>query len=454
MRLQLGRLVILPLATIGVLAAFLTWEVEHGGSILLSLVILAAGTAIGAVVARRVRRRIDELSEYYVRLLRTADEQSRQAEDANRLKDEFLATLSHELRTPLNSVLGWSRLLAGGKLDGEQSARAVQAIERAGWAQSRLIEDLLDISRIVTGKLRITPRPIVVQPVIDTAVQSLQPAAAAKNLTIETRVDPTIGPLNADPDRLQQIIWNLVSNAVKFTPAGGRVAVGVGARGEHVCMAVTDTGIGFAPETASHLFERFRQGDSSSTRQYGGLGLGLNIVRHLVEMHGGMVTASSEGRNRGATFEVLLPYHPADHYEHEVATPTESAPLLRGISVLVVDDDPAALEFARSSLEQHGAVVATAGSAREARERIVREPPDVILSDLRMPDEDGLQLIREVRELDQQRGRNTPAAALTALGRSEDRRKALSAGYQMHVAKPIDPFELAAAVEQLAQGAG
>jgi signal transduction histidine kinase/ActR/RegA family two-component response regulator len=453
MRLQLGRLVVLPLATIGVLAAILTWEVEHIGSIMLAFFIGTAAVLLSVLVARRVRARIDELSDYYGALLRTADEQSRQAEEANRLKDEFLATLSHELRTPLNSVLGWARLLASGKLDTQQSARAVQAIERAGWAQSRLIEDLLDVSRIVSGKLRISPRPTVVQPVIDMVLQSLHPAAAAKQIAMTVNVDPTICPINADPDRLQQIVWNLVSNAIKFTPSGGGVTISVGPRDHHVCLTVTDTGIGFTPDAASHLFERFRQGDSSSTRQYGGLGLGLGIVRHLVEMHGGTVTARSEGPNRGASFEVVLPYQPAHEYVPDVTPPSEDAPLLRGISVLVVDDDPAALDLTRSSLEQHGAVVMTAGSVREARERFQREPPDVLLSDLRMPEEDGLQLIREVRKLDEQRGKKTPAAALTALARTEDRRRALDAGYQMHVAKPIDPFELAVAVEQLAHGA-
>jgi signal transduction histidine kinase/CheY-like chemotaxis protein len=450
MRLQLGRLVVLPLATIGVLAAILTWEIEHVGSIVLSLGIMGAGIFVGTLVARRVRCRIDELSEHYAALLRTADEQSRRAEEANRLKDEFLTTLSHELRTPLNSVLGWARLLAGGKLDKEQSVRAVSAIERAGWAQSRLIEDLLDISRIVTGRLQITPRATVIQPVVDLVLQSLYPAASAKQISIAAQVDPRIGPINADPDRLQQIIWNLVSNAIKFTPAGGHVSVAVAPEDHHVRISVTDDGLGFAPGTASHLFERFRQGDSSTTRQYGGLGLGLGIVRHLVEAHGGTVAARSAGPNRGATFEAVLPYQPAREYVPAMAAPPESAPLLRGISVLVVDDDPSALDFARSSLEQHGAVVMTAESVQEARERIARQPPDVLLSDLRMPGEDGIQLIREVRELDLRRGRKTPAAALTALARTEDRRKALNAGYQMHVAKPIDPFELAITVEQLA----
>jgi len=452
MRLQLGRLVVLPLATIGILAAILTWEIEHLGSIVVSLAITSIGVFIGVLVARRVRGRIDELSDHYAALLRMADEQSKRAEEANRLKDEFLATLSHELRTPLNSVLGWARLLASGKLDQKQTVRAVKAIERAGWAQSRLIEDLLDISRIVTGRLTIATRPTVIQPVVDTVVQALQTAASAKRIELSADVDPKIGPIKADPDRLQQIIWNLVSNAIKFTPSGGRVSIVVDADRPQVRIAVTDSGIGFMPDAAAHLFERFRQGDSSTTRQYGGLGLGLGIVRHLVEVHGGTVSARSAGVNRGATFEVVLPWQPAHGYATPVSPPPEAAPLPRGISVLVVDDDPSALDFAKSSLEQHGAVVMTAGSVQEARERFARQPPDVLLSDLRMPGEDGIQLIREVRKLDSQRGTRTPAAALTALARTEDRRRALTAGYQMHVAKPIDPFELAVTVEQLAHG--
>jgi signal transduction histidine kinase/ActR/RegA family two-component response regulator len=452
MRLQLGRLVVLPLATIGVLAAILTWEIEHVGSVLLALAITGIGVLIGVLVARRVRAQIDELSEYYGALLQTADEQSRRAEEANRLKDEFLATLSHELRTPLNSVLGWARLLASGKLDKDQTVRAVQAIERAGWAQSRLIEDLLDVSRIVTGKLKVSPRSTVIQPIIDMVLQSLNTASSAKRIRISTHIDPRIGPIYADPDRLQQIIWNLVSNAIKFTPSAGGISIAVTGDEQHVRISVSDSGVGFSAGAASHLFERFRQGDSSTTRQFGGLGLGLGIVRHLVEAHGGTVSARSAGPNLGATFEVVLPRQPAHDDTPAVSPPAEAAPLLRGISVLVVDDDPSSLEFARSTLEQHGAVVMTAGSVPEARERLARQRPDVLLSDLRMPGEDGIQLIREVRELDSRQGTRTPAAALTALARTEDRQRALSAGYQMHVAKPIDPFELAVTVEQLAHG--
>jgi signal transduction histidine kinase/CheY-like chemotaxis protein len=449
MRPRLGQLVVTPLATIGVLSALLVWEVEHVGSVVLALLLAAVGMTVGIFVARGVRRQIDELSSYYERLLETADEESRRAETANQMKDEFLATLSHELRTPLNSVLGWARLLGSGKLDSEHYARAIQAIERAGWAQSRLIEDLLDVSRIVGGKLQIAPRPLVTQPLVESAVQSLRPAADAKEISIDVSLNPSIGPIEADPDRLQQVMWNLISNAIKFTPTGGHVDVALDADSSRLWFVVRDSGIGFNPAVASHLFERFRQGDSSSTRQYGGLGLGLGIVRHVVELHGGTVTAQSAGENLGSTFTVTLPLRAAHALAAEPA-PLDLAPILRGIKVLVVDDDLLALDFIRTTLEQYGASVVTAASAREAQDRFAKQPPDVLVSDLVMPGEDGLDLIRKIRALEAPTGRHVPAAALTALARSEDRRRALSAGYQMHVVKPIDPLELATAVEQLA----
>jgi CheY-like chemotaxis protein len=303
----------------------------------------------------------------------------------------------------------------------------------------------------MAGRLQIATRPTLLQPLIESVVQSLEPAARAKQIRVDIRLDPTIGPLAVDPDRLQQIAWHLVSNAIKFTPTGGRVAVSLTRRDGEISLSVGDSGIGFEPDTAPLLFERFRQADSSSTRSYGGLGLGLGIVRYLVELHGGTVSATSEGLNRGSTFEVRLPMRPAAAYSPEPQRPVEPAPLLRGVSILVVDDDPAAREFARSSLEQFGAIVRTAGSAAEARDHFSREPPDVLLSDLRMPVEDGIALIHDVREIDRRRGKHTPAAAFTALVRTSDRQRALDAGYQMHVAKPIDPFELAVAVEQLTQ---
>jgi signal transduction histidine kinase/ActR/RegA family two-component response regulator len=441
-----------PLATIGVLSAVLVWEIERVGSVLLALAIVAAALATGLLIARAVRRQIDELSRHYESLLETADDQSRRAESANLVKDEFLATLSHELRTPLNAVLGWSRLLGSGRLTPEQTTRAIEAIERAGWAQSRLIEDLLDISRIVTGKLKISARPALIQPLVESSVDALRPAADAKHIALEVTLDPAIGPIEVDPDRLRQVVWNLVSNAVKFTPPGGRASVSLTTEGDQMRLDVTDTGIGLTPDIASHLFERFHQGDSSSTREYGGLGLGLGIVRHIVELHGGTVQARSAGADHGSTFTVCIPMKPASGWQPaSVGQPGEATPMLDGVTVLAVDDDPHALEFVRSTLEQYGALVVTAGSAREARERYTRQRPDVVVSDLVMPDVDGLELIREIRALDQTAGRLTPAAALTALARNDDRRRALNAGYQMHVSKPVDPQELATIVNRLAR---
>ena len=438
-RPQLGRLIVTPFATIGVLASVLVWEIEHVGSVTIAIVIAVTAIAVAVVVARRLRRDMDQLADHY--------------EAVNRVKDEFVDSLSHELRTPLNSILGWSRLLRTGKLDATQTTRAIQAIERAGQTQSRLVDGLLDLSRIVSGKLQLEMRPTMVQPLVQAAVDSLQPAADAKRIAIEVSLDSNIGPTTADPDRLQQIVWNLVSNAVKFTPSGGLVSVRLDRDESMMCVSVQDNGVGFRPEQAPHLFARLEQGDSSSTRQFGGLGIGLGIVRHLAELHGGTVQASSRGPNLGALFQVRIPIRPAEMPSAPVLASAGKGPALRGVSVLVVDDDPQYLEFARSTLEQHGAVVVAASSAREARERFARDPTDVLVSDLVMPGEDGLQLIHAIRGLDDERGRRTPAAAVTALARSEDRRRALDAGFQMHVAKPIDPYELVATVERLAHDA-
>jgi signal transduction histidine kinase len=267
------------------------------GLAVVSTVIAIVGAALGA---------------HYRRLLKIADDQSRKADAANRVKDQFLANLSHELRTPVNAVLGWARLLATGKLDGARLASAVEGIERAGWAQARLIEDLLDLSCIVSGKLRINPVAIRIQPVIESAVDSLRPAAAAKHITLDVTLDQSVGFMIADPDRIRQMAWNLVSNAIKFTPAGGHVDIRLSTTGDEVIIAVRDTGIGFGERVAGHLFERFRQGDSTSTRKYGGLGVGLDIVRHLAELHGGTVTGWSAGENAGALFQVRLPIVAAD----------------------------------------------------------------------------------------------------------------------------------------------
>ena len=449
-RPQLGRLIVTPFATIGVLAAVLVWEVEHVGSILFAVAIAAGAVTIGVLVAHQLRRDIARVADHYSALLRTADEQSRRADAANRIKDEFLTTLSHELRTPLNSVLGWARLLASGKLDEAQTGRAVRAIERAGWAQSRLIEDLLDLSRVVAGTLELAIRPTAVRPLVEAAVDSLRPAADAKRIAVSVTVDPSLQPIAADADRLKQVVWNLMSNAIKFTPAGGGVNVRVSAAPDEMRLTVRDTGIGFGADVAAHLFERFRQGDSSSTREHGGLGLGLAIVRHVVELHGGTVIASSGGDEAGSTFEVRLPIRLIDA-PAVPPVPAMPAPVLRGVSVLVVDDDPQQLAFVRDTLERQGAVVATASSPKDARARFRRDPPDVLMSDLVLTGDDGLSLIRDIRRLEQESGRATPACALTSLARNEDRRRALSAGFQVHVAKPAAPSEIVRTVEWLAR---
>jgi signal transduction histidine kinase/CheY-like chemotaxis protein len=446
----LARLVVTPFVTIGALAAVLVWEVEHVGSLVLAAVVSVGAVVVGVIVARRLRSDLDRLTDHYESLLRVADEQSRQADAANRLKDEFLATVSHELRTPLNSILGWTRLLASGKLDAVQASRAIHAIDRAGWTQARLIEDLLDLSYIVSGRLQIEARATLVQPVVESAVESLRAAADAKHITLTVAQDRTLGPIAADPDRLRQIVWHLVSNAIKFTPQGGRVDVTLGTMGTDVRLVVEDTGIGFTPDVAAHLFERLRQGNASTTREYSGLGLGLGIVRHLAELHGGTVSACSAGENEGSRFELRIPIRRAEAAPAP-SDPPAAAPTLAGISVLVVDDEPQALDLTRSTLERSGARVRTARSAREARDSFARQTPDVIVSDVRMPQEDGVALIRAIRRIEHRAGRDpTPAVALTGLARAGDRRRLLTAGYQMHVAKPIDPAELVMTVEHLA----
>jgi len=449
-RAELSRMLATPLITIGALGAILVWEFENVGSTATAVLITVCSIGAAAAVAAGLRARIISISRHYEGLLSTADEQSRRAETASRVKDEFLSTLSHELRTPLNSVLGWARLLATGKLTEAQTARAIAAIERAGWAQSHLIENLLDVSRMAEGKLLVASRLTVVRPIIDGAIEAMRESAEGKHVAIGAHINPKLGPVSVDPNRLHQIIWHLLSNALKFTPVGGQIDVSVDSDDGVLKIVVSDNGIGFPPETAQQLFEQFQQGDTGTTRQYGGLGLGLAIARHLVEQHGGTIAAHSAGPEQGAEFEVRLPTGVGGPNAPDQATPVEPAPLLRGLSILVVDDNPDDREFVRTSLEHYGAVVRTAASTREACERFRRDRPDVLVSDLVMPDQDGLELIRRIRAMDEGIGRLTPAAALSALARAEDRRLALNAGYQMHVTKPIDPLELASTIERLA----
>lgn len=442
---RLRRLFLASATATAVLAALLLWQIEHVRSIPLTLAIVATGFGVCAWVFQRTGRAFDDLSSHFDGLLTTAAEQSRSAEAAVRMKDEFLATLSHELRTPLNAVLGWARLLDSGKLTPEQSKRAVDAIERAGWAQARVIEDLLDLSQIVGGRIQLAPRATAIDAVVTGVVQSLAAGAVAKQVRLEVAVETPMPSVVVDPDRMRQMLWHLVSNAIKFTPPGGCIEIGATLSDGQLSLQVADDGIGFAADVASHLFERFRQGDSSSTRPYGGLGVGLGMVRHLAELHGGTVTAASDGPGRGSRFTVRLPVR-----EAEASAEATAEVSLRGTTVLAVDDDLTALDFTRTTLERFGARVVTAATVDQALLCLAHEPVDVLVSDLRMPDVDGLELIRRLRQ-DAGNGWQLPAAALTALARADDRRRALDAGYQAHIAKPVDPRELAATVAWLTQ---
>jgi PAS domain S-box-containing protein len=377
------------------------------------------------------------------------------AEKANRAKDEFLATLSHELRTPLTPILGWTVMLRSGNLDQAGILRGLEVIERNVRVQTQLIEDLLDVSRIVTGKLRVEVRPIELVPVIEAGLEAVRPSADAKDIQVVVDLEPRDARVLGDPDRLQQVVWNLASNAVKFTPRGGRVNVALRQTDSHVVLTVTDTGKGIPADFLPHVFERFRQADSTSTRKYGGLGLGLAIVRHLVELHGGTVSAESAGPDQGAVFTVRLPLleaarPPAERGAGSAAAPEAGAPVtLDGVRVLLVDDETDSREFLSMSLRECGAHVTALGSAEEAVKALQTHRPDVLVSDIGLPGEDGYALIRRVRALGAERGGQVPAAALTAYAKGEDTTRALSAGYQVHLPKPVEPAELAAAVATL-----
>ena len=414
--------------------------------------------AFAEELARRCALAIDN-----ARLFGEAQAARQSAEQANRTKDEFLATLSHELRTPLTSILGWARMLTTTQLDSENTARALESIERNARAQGRLIDDILDVSRIITGKLRLDVRPVDLASVIEGAVESVRPAAEAKRIRLQRVLDTGPQVVSGDPERLQQVVWNLLSNAIKFTPKGGRVQVRLERINSHVEIVVSDTGRGISPDVLPHVFERFLQADSSTTREHSGLGLGLAIVRHLAELHGGTVRAESAGEGQGATFTVDLPLmiarppQPAVVRDEERVHPTADTgerlvcpPELEGLHVLFVDDEEDARALLTTILESCGARVTAVGSAREALDELGREKFDVLLSDIGMPGEDGYWLIKRVRKLPPERGGRTPAAALTAYARAKDRLRVLRSGYQMHVPKPVEPAELVAVVANLA----
>jgi PAS domain S-box-containing protein len=394
------------------------------------------------------------------RLLESAMAAHAEADAANGIKDEFLALLSHELRTPLTSILGWSNLLATGKLDDLATKRALETIMRNARAQNRLIDDLLDISRIITGKLRLEVQPVALAPLIESVVEGVRPAAEARSIHLLTKLDVSINPISGDPERLQQVIWNLLTNAIKFTPKGGRVEVRFERTDSHIEINVQDTGQGIAPELLPYVFDRFRQSDSSSTRRHGGLGLGLSIVRQLIELHGGTVTATSPGAGEGATFKLILPLVSVQPEPGDGVTTlsvTGSAPInqrqpsLHDLRVLVVDDEPDALALVAEVLTEGGAEVVTVASAIEALAELERTRFDVMVSDIGMPETDGYALISRIRQLPLELGGRTPAVALTAYAGVEDRKRALSAGYQIHIPKPVEPAELTTIVASLAE---
>jgi signal transduction histidine kinase/ActR/RegA family two-component response regulator len=386
-----------------------------------------------------------------------------EAADANRLKDEFLATLSHELRTPLNAILGYARMLRSGIVAPEKTQAAIETVERNAASLNRLIEDVLDVSRIISGRIRLVIEPVDLPAVVRTAIATVQPAADAKGVTVETAVDASTPPTPADQGRLQQLIWNLLANAIKFTPSGGRVRVHVAPADGHIEIAVSDTGIGISSEFLPYVFDRFRQGDASFAREHGGLGLGLAIARHIAELHGGTIRAESAGVGRGATFTVSMPTRAGQSVP--VPPPQDNVPAvdrqvdrsaartrLGGIHVVAVDDEPDALNLMRTVLEAAGARVTAVSSANAALDEISRGGVDVLIADVGMPQVDGLQLIRNVRQL-AGAARATPAAAVTAYARSDDRILTIASGFQMHLAKPVEPGELISAVAVLARRA-
>ncbi len=412
--------------------------------------------------AGRLEHRVAEQTTELRELVTREQEARRKAEEANRLKDEFLSTVSHELRTPLNAILGWTWILLSGRLDADGTLRAVQTIERNSRAQSQIIDDLLDVSRIITGKLRLKVRPVSLETVVEGAVEAQRPAADARGIRIEVVAMPSgssgsaglgLG-LRGDPERLQQVVWNLLSNAVKFTPQDGRVDVSIDEHEGQARVRISDSGIGIKPEFLPFVFDRFRQADSSTTRTYGGLGLGLSIVRHLVELHGGSVAVSSDGEGRGSTFTVLLPLSRLGSALERTADAPErdqSLPQLDGIRILLVDDEPDARDAVSSALELLGAEVVSVPSAGEAMAALQRSGADILIADIGMPGEDGYSLIRKVRELEGSLGA-LPAIALTAYVGDGDRLRALEAGFHIHLPKPVEPRLLAEAVSSAARG--
>ena len=413
-------------------------------------------------VTERVAREAELQSQIEARSKLLASEKlaRSEAERANRLKDEFLATISHELRNPLNAIMGWAHMMRLGKLTPANAERAVETIYRNAKSQAQLVADLLDVSRIISGKLRLDVRMIDLLSIVNAAIDSIRPAADAKSIRLQTMLDPEAGPISGDADRLQQIVWNLLTNAVKFTPKGGKIQVKVQRIDSQAEIVVSDSGVGISKEFLPYVFDRFRQADASTTRIHGGLGLGLSIVHQLVDLHGGSVTVHSDGEGKGATFTITLPFvgvisaqtetEATQPVPAEEATPLDGLPSLAGLKVLVVDDEADTRELIREVLKGCGSEVITSRSVAEALEAIEKYKPDILISDLGMPDEDGYSLILKIRALPAEQGGQIPAAALTAYARAEDRMRVLRSGFQFHLPKPVDSAELVTVVASLA----
>ena len=466
-----GQVRVLSQALHGYLISMAVVSGEHGYAQMQQAVRISPlsheGKVIGTFtiiedVTERVAREAELQAQIEARTRLLASEKLARsdAERANRLKDEFLATISHELRNPLNAIMGWAHMLRLGKLDEANTERAVETIYRNAKSQTQLVSDLLDVSRIISGKLRLDMRTVDLVYIVNAAIDSIRPAADAKGIRLQTILDPAVGPISGDADRLQQIVWNLLTNAVKFTPKGGEIKVKVLRIDSQVEIVVRDSGVGINKEFLPFVFDRFRQADASTTRIHGGLGLGLSIVRQLVDLHGGGVSVESEGEGQGATFTITLPCVGviSDQKEAEPVNPIhsdefvsfEGLPSLQGLKVLVVDDEADTLELINEVLKECGSEVVLSRSAAEALQALEQHKPDILISDLGMPDEDGYSLISKIRLLPPEQGGQIPAAALTAYARAEDRMRVLRSGFQFHLPKPVDSAELVTVVASLA----